>query len=463
MNYFLHPSPSIASNPQEDEHLFWGIWIRWSSLTQAEKVTCLLICFIPLWWLFGWKNFFFLTGVGLFAHDFWRYKKLQLTTPSVPVISGFSFFTYLVITQYFYGVYHGDPINPNSIIAPLNTWVGPSLMVWYIQSRSIRIRWQVIAWAFSVVVALMMILWAVIFFVWQQAFYDPPRSLYGLLTGKSLEYIPGAGNSNYLIPYFPTDEALIPGMVRYVYFFPGPEALGLTVSFTSLLALDIKNKLWSILLFSASIFILLTSGTRSVTLVLPLIFGLRSILVTGKSFGSWFACALIATLSFSTLSIPAITNTVFSRLTSTAEAASSARADSTEVRGEIYRLTIEGILNASNRQFFLGYATTGKGVLPGYEPAKVGTHSFILGALLYRAGIVGTLIFTLHWLSLFWTVYQERQTKPIGYLLVIVIFTCTFAVMEAELPVMPIVVLAVAVHKPLQTVEDRHSWHGITF
>ncbi len=446
----LVPSVLLNPNQDEDESLFSGIWLKWSSLTKAEKVVCLVISLIPLWWLLGWKHLFFFLGIGLFAYDFWRDKELRLTRPSIPVIFGLSFFLYSLLIRYLYGLYTGDSMSPNSILSVLNTWAGPSLMIWYIQSRNIRIRWQVIAWSFSVVVGLMIFFWGVIFFLWQQGSYVPPRSLYGLLTGKSVTYVPGAGNSNYLIPYFFTDESFIPGMVRYVYFFPGPESLGLTVGFISLLSLDLKNKLWSVALFSASIFILLTSGTRSVTLALPIVFILRYILVAGKSFGLWTVCALLAVLSFSTFSIPPVTNAVFDGLNKTAEVTANARADSTAIRGKIYRLTIERISSASNLQFFLGHVVRKEGVLPGYEPAKVGSHSFILGSLLYRLGVVGTLIFAIFWSSLLWTVYQKRKTKPLAYLLVFVVFTLTFIVMELELPVMPITVLAVAVYKPLQ-------------
>lgn len=449
-------------SPNTGEMLFSGIWIRWSKLTQSEKVVCLLICFIPLWWLYGWKHVFILLGLSLFAYDAWRDGKLNLAVPSICVISGLTFGFYTLLSRYFYEAFTGGSLSPNSILSALNSWIGPSLILWYVQSRRIRVRWKVIAWAFSTVVIWMLVLWGSIFFVWQQGSYDPPRSLYGFLTGKPLIYVPGAGNSNYLIAYFHNDEALIPGMVRYVYFFPGPESLALTVSFISLLALDLKNKLWSTLLFVGAIFILLTSGTRSVTLTLPIIYSLRFVLITWKRFGAWLVCSLIATLTFSIFLLPPVTDLVFNQVLGTAQAAGEVRADSTEVRGEIYRLTIEEIMESSNANFFFGHIKVGRGVLPGYEPAKVGTHSLILGTMIYRAGIVGALIFGIHWLSLVWTAWKDYAHKPLAFTLIFIIFSMTFITMEIELPVMPIAILSVIAYDPnIRVVQS--GWHGFEF
>jgi hypothetical protein len=455
-------NPKAPQCSRDEETLFSGIWIRWSQLTRSEQVVCLLICLIPLWWLWGWKHFFILLAFGLFGYDYWRDRELWLPVPSVCVISGLTFSVYTLLSRYFYEAFTGGSLSPNAILSALNSWAGPALILWYIQSRHIRVRWTVIAWSFSTIIIWMLLFWAMIFFVWKQGTYDPPRSVYGFLTSKPLIYIPGAGNSNYLIPYFHNDEALIPGMVRYVYFFPGPESLGLTLGFISLIALDLKNKVWSVALFTAAIFILLTSGTRSVTLVLPLVYSLRFVLTTWKIFGAWLVCALIATLTFSILLLPPVTDLVFGQLNDTAEAAGEARADSTEVRGEIYRLTIEGIMEASNTEFFFGYVNAGPGVLPGYEPARVGTHSLILGTMLYRAGIVGTLIFAIHWISFIWLAWKDYRTKPLAFILIFVIFSLTFMVMEIELPVMPIALLSVIAYKQEKEV-DKIGFHGLQF
>ncbi|MGF1522025.1 MAG: hypothetical protein ACFBSF_06870 [Leptolyngbyaceae cyanobacterium] len=431
----------------KSEPLFSGLRLRWQALTQSERVVTLLITLIPLWWLLGWKHVFILIAMSVLAYDVRQYGKVRLRRPSLSVIALLVFCLYTLLSQYFHSAYQNGSLSPNAILSPLNTYAGPAVILWYLQSHKIRIRWQVVAWSFAVVALLMVLFWGVIYFGWHQAHYAPPRSLYGVLTGKSKTYVPGAGNSNYLIPYFSTDESFIPGFVRYVYFFPGPESLALIAGFISLLALDIKSKKWSILLFLTAIFILLTSGTRSVALILPLALIVRGLFTTRQAFGLWFLCALLATLSFTTLSVPSITNQLLETFTSTVEVAGEARADSTAVRGDIYQGTLDGILQSSNRQFLFGYVTTGETVLPGYDPARIGSHSFWLGTLLYRSGVVGTLIFIIFWISLIGYVYQHASDKPIVCRLMFIMLTFCLVVMEIEMPVMAMALLCVAIYK----------------
>ncbi|MGF1482645.1 MAG: hypothetical protein ACFB4I_24750, partial [Cyanophyceae cyanobacterium] len=104
----------------------------------------------------------------------------------------------------------------------------------------------------------------------------------------------------------------------------------------------------------------------------------------------------------------------------------------------------DGIAQSSNRQFLLGYVTTGKTVLTGYDPARIGSHSFWLGTLLYRSGVIGTLIFLTFWLSLIWYIYRDSCRKPPVCLLTFVLLSLALTVMEIEMPVMPIALLCVA-------------------
>lgn len=444
MLYTDYPSSPVEST-SAPEALFSNFLLRWQILTQTEKVITLLIILTPLWWLMGWKHFFILLAMALLAYDFRQRGKMQLKPPSSSVIALLLFFTYTLLSQYFYHAYQNNSLSPNAILSALNTYAGPAIILWYLQSHNIRMRWQVVAWSFSVVMLLMLLFWVIIYGGWQQSHYDPPRSLYGLLTGKSKIYVPGAGNSNYLIPYFATDESFVPGFVRYVYFFSGPEALALISGFTGLLALDLKHRAWSILLFVAATFILLTSGTRSVVMLLPLMLMVRGLLITRKSFGAWFFCALLATLSFTILSVPSITHGVSDTLANTIEIAGEARADSTEVRGDIYRGTLEGIAHSSNRQFLFGYVTTGETVLPGYDPARIGSHSFWLGTLLYRSGVVGALLFIVFWVSLICQLRLAHQ--PITCRLILILLTFSLLVMEIEMPVMAILLLCAVMHQ----------------
>ncbi len=437
--------PVYQQQSKEDSNLFSGIFIRWANLTLAEKVVCACITLIPLWWICGWRLYFVFLLAGIVIYEWREKKEIRLQPPSASVIGIVGYGLYVLIVRYFYGEAEGIRLNANSILAPLNNIVGFGLLLWYVQDRKIRIRQQVVFWSFSIVITMMLVTWGVIYFGLNQADYLPIHSLYGLVTGKAGEYEPGDGNSNFLMPYFPTDESIGP-LVRYVYFFPGPEALALVMAFVSLLSLDIKNRFWSLLLLFSSLALLLTSGTRSVWVSLPIVLGLRYLCTTGKVFGPAFACGLLAIISLSSLSLPIISNVVIDRVTNTAEATANARADSTEVRGEIYRLTIKEVENASNLKLMFGHVVNGEGVLPGYKPAKVGTHSFILGTLLYRGGLFATAFFLTFWISLLWWLYKTRYDRP-SCLFVFVLFSLTFTTMELEMPVLPITLLCVMLRK----------------
>ncbi len=447
---------------KDSEHLFAGILLRWSALTQSEKVVGAGIFLIPLWWLLGWKYLLILLPISLGICEVRKHGELRLRRPSLPVVAAIAFGCYIILSRYFYGQYTNQPINPNSVLSQTNTWIGFGLILWYVQSKNIRVRLRVVAWSFSIVVVLMLGLWIVIYFGLRQADYIPPRSLFGILTGKGEEFVPGMGNSNFLMPYFPTDESL-PGLVRYVYFFPGPEALALVTSFVCLLALELKNRLWSLLLFVGSFFLLLTSGTRACWVSLPLVICIRYFLIVGKTFGPAFICGLIAIVSFVSLSLPPVTNLVLTKVSNTAEATGNARADSTQVRSEIYRRTWKAIQEDSNALFVFGHVETGEGVLPGYAPAVVGSHSFIQGTLLYRSGVLGTGIFLTYWVSLIFWLYKTRAGRPLACLVVFIIFSITFISMELEMPVMPITLVCAVVRKLPGQLPTRVQYREVSY
>ncbi|MCJ8281258.1 MAG: hypothetical protein MJK14_15610 [Rivularia sp. ALOHA_DT_140] len=443
---------SASEKTSKNNHLFSGIWIRWNNLTLSEKVVCANITLIPLWWMWGWRFYFIFLIAGIFIYECCNNKDTRVSRPSTAAIAIIGYGLYLLIVRYFYGEIEGIPLNFNSVIAPLNNIVFFGLSLWYVQNRKIRIRVSVVFWSFSIVIATMILMWGIIYFGLNQADYIPPRSIYGLLTGKTATYEPGDGNSNFLLPYFYRDES-IGGLVRYLYFFPGPEALALVMGFVCLLSLDIKNRYWSIFLLLGSTFLLLTSGTRSVWVSLPIVLGLRYLFTAGKIFGPGFICGLLAIISLSTLSVPVISNTVVDSLMDTADKTANARADSTVVRSEIYRLTIKDLENASNSKFIFGHVVNGKGILPGYKPAQVGTHSFILGTLLYRGGLLGTMFFITFWVSLLWWLFKTRYDRP-SCLFVFVLFSLTFITMELEMPVLPITLLCTI----LRTDTDKDSY-----
>jgi hypothetical protein len=432
-------STSVSRKNRNSDSLFRGIWLRWELLTQAEKVVCLGILLIPLWWLWGWRHLFLALAIGILIYDWQNFKKISLQHPSLSAVSAFCFGLYSIFSIYFYSASQNLSVNPNAVFAPLNSWLCFAFILWYIQDRKISIRLKVVTWSFSIIITLMILTWGVIFFVFHQSYYVPFKSIYGLITNKAYEFEPGLGNSNYLMPYFPTDESL-PGLVRYVYFFPGPEALALVMAFVCLLALDIKSFICKLLLFLGAFFLLLTSGTRAVWVALPIILLLRYLLVARKLFGTAFIFVIGAVICFFSLTFTPTSELIIDKFSQTTTATANARADSTKARNKIYDLTIEEIENASYANLFFGHVVTGKGILPGYKPAVIGSHSFILGTLLYRSGIIGTGIFLTYWISLFWRLYQTKKSRP-SCIIVMFLFTFTFVTMELESPVMPIVLL----------------------
>lgn len=427
----------------DDQKLTSGIWLKWNSLTQTERCVCFIIVLIPIWWLLGWSYLFLLMTICIFAYDVMRKGGLHLQSPSLLVVLALIFSLYKTV----FSIHHNPQgFTPRDILSQINSWGCVGLLIWYIQSNNIRVRLQAVAWALSVLVVQMLVFWLVVHFIFRDPYYNPPLSLFGLVTSKSERFIPGAGNGNYLMPYIPGDRA-IAGLSRYVFFFPGPEAFALTIGFIGLLALDIKNRTWSLSLFLVSVFLLLISGTRSAWIAFPLVVGIRYLFTLGKTFGPAFLCSLFAVASFTTLSLPAATILISDTLTGTANATNNLRGDSTKVRQKIYQRTFDAIINEPEN-LILGHGVPGETVLPGYAPAMVGSHSFILGTLLYRSGLLGTGIFVTYWILLILWFYNTRTSRPVCCLLTLVFFSITFATMELELPVMPVTLLCAVLREP---------------
>jgi hypothetical protein len=308
------------------------------------------------------------------------------------------------------------------------------------------VRLEVVAWAFSLLVVQMLVLWIIGQLILGGRDYIYPRTIFSLVAGNAEgNYEHGAGLANYLIPYL-SYHTSIAGLKRWSFFFIIPEILALVVAYINLVSLDIKNRLWSVLLFLGSFFLVLVSGTRSVWLLLPTIIGLRYTFIYGKIRGYALPLALIAIISFTTLSFPHITDSLLQVYNSQAETVGEVRADSTEVRSEIYQKTLEAIPD----KLILGHWVSGPTVLPGFELGRVGTHSFILGTLLYHVGIVGTLMFLTFWISFAVWLYQTRQGRPLSGFLLLILYTLLSTVMEfGELIACMLILLAAIVGSPI--------------
>jgi hypothetical protein len=316
-------------------------------------------------------------------------------------------------------------------ITNLGTSLGFCFILWHAENRGYKIRPTVVAWAISVLVIYMLVFWFGAQIVFGGNTFQPPRALIANILDKGEQYVPGSGTANYLIPYWPEDKLPF-GLARFSFFFPVPEDLALICGFVCLIALEIKKPAWRWSLFSSGVFLLFVSGTRSNWIVLPTILVLRFFIVAGKIWGPALIFSLIAMVSFISLSMPAITDQLVSTFVGTTEATGNFRRDSTDVRNKIYQRTWDAIVTEPDN-LLLGRGVPGPTVLPGYAPAKIGSHSFILGSLLYRQGIVGTTLFLCFWVALINYLYRTRMRRPILCLLVPIYMTLTFAVMEISL------------------------------
>jgi O-antigen ligase len=239
-----------------------------------------------------------------------------------------------------------------------------------------------------------------------------------------VEYVPGNGDANYLMPYFPW-EKVMGNLSRFSFFFQSPEPFALYAGLVGLLALDIKNRLWSVLLFIASVFLLFVSGTRSTWISFPIVLIVRYWFAAGSAFGPSFLCGLAATACFVTLSIYPVTDLIEHKFTNTTTAVSEFREDSTETRTKIYQETLKAI----PEKFLTGHVVEGPTVDPGFEPAKIGSHSFWLGSLMYQGGLVSLVLFLNYWVSFIMWLYNTRIGRPMMCLLGMLFFSLTFAVM----------------------------------
>ncbi len=427
-------SLSIATSPiVKDDALFSGIWIRWQNLTIPERLVCANIVLLPAWWVAGLYTYmltFIFIGVAIYEKN--HYDKLRLKSPSITVKALFAFGAYTLISV----VLNDRSTSITSLLRIALFWFVPALLLWYIQSNNIKVRFQAVAWACSVSVIQMLALWLVIHFGLSERSYAPPQSLFGLVTGKEEEYESGSGYGNYLMPYTPHDK-VFGNLSRFSFFFLYPELGALVISYIGFIALDIKNRRWSGLLFCGCLFLLFISGTRSVWITFPVVLALRYLFTIGKVWGSSILFGLLAVTSFITLSLPAVTDLITNTYTGTVKATTSFRANSSEVRQLIYQRTLERIPD----NFFLGHGVAGPTVLPGFAPARIGSHSFILGTLLYRSGLVGTGIFLVFWVSLISWFYNTRNDRPVSSYCLILLVTLCASSMDLAGALLPLILL----------------------
>lgn len=450
MTLKLGKPPISSGRKANDQSLFSGLWIRWSALNPAERFVCANIVLMPAWWLAGLLDYMpELLLLCVVLYEWRRYGGLRpLKRPSLIVIAWLAFNAYYFIDAFLI-FFDANPaiaaadiprnfITINYLVKSLLDFSLPCL-AWYIQSNNVRVRLEVIAWAVSVSVVQMLVTWLVVQF-FPGAFDHPPRSLYGMLTGKSKDYVDGLGTNNYLLLYDQTK--------RYRFFFGNNQPCAAFLGFTGLLVLDIKNRFWSLLLIVGCIFLLSLSATRSVWLAFPAALIIGFLLKSSKVKGAWLVFALLAIVSFSTLSIPPITNLVFNTATDTATAVGEVRGGSTAGRLNVYKQTLQEI---PNKPFF-GHKVEGEKVTTtvGNDPfgPEVGSHSFILGVLLYRGGLVGFGLFATFWGSLIFWFHNTRFNRPTNWFSEILLFSLQLNVTGLQLTMTMGILMLMMLRKP---------------
>ncbi|NEQ52042.1 MAG: O-antigen ligase family protein [Leptolyngbya sp. SIO3F4] len=447
MKTFSSKNLSLYSS-QATVSLLRGWQIRWQALTLSEKVVCANIVLIPLWWIAGlYRYWALLLCFGILCHDYLRYRKLQLRRPNFMVACLLLFCTYQCIGLFLFSL-STSLVNVTTLIRTSIFWFPPAFILWYAKSNNIKVRFEVIAWACSVLAFEMFVFWLAAQAIFKGNSYDPPRTIFSLLVGNaSGSYASGKGLENYLIPYAikEKDVSIIFGLPRWNFFFVTPETGAIVSAFLSLVALDISQRRWSISLLFISLFFVLMGGTRSIWLGLPLVIIMRCSITLGKNKKLFIPLAVLAFISFSFLAVPTITAPLAKVYSEAFDSVSSYRGTSTDVRGEIYLRTLEAIPN----RLFWGHWVRGESVLAGSELARVGSHSFILSSLLYRLGLVGTSLFLLFWLALVVELFRTLSVRPLFAPCVITLY-CLLSI-PMEFGVMPstmIVLLSTLVYQP---------------
>lgn len=437
---------------EETDNLFYGIWIRWRTMTVAERFVCVNIVLVPVWWVVGIYNYMpLLLVLGVAVYEWWQYRELRLKRPMLPVVALLVCGTYQLVRLVF-AYYVPGRINFSDVFI---LSFCPAFLLWYIQSNKIRIRMEVVAWACTVSVVQMIGFWLLLQFVLPETIFLSPRlpTLFALLTGEG---VGEADKNNYLLPYIP--RTVLEGVNRFSLFFIFPEFFAVVVGFIGLVALEIKNRFWSWLLFLACVFLLFLSATRIVWVCFPIVVGLRYLFSTfGKPRGRPIVFAMIAIASFTTLALPPATDLILDKFTHGVQSVNEVREDSTEVRLEIYRQTWEQIQD----NLLWGYMSKGEPV-NAVSDSRIGSHSVILGSLLYRTGLVGTGIFIVFWISLFIWFYETRAGRPLIGFCVLIFYTLVSPTLALvyDMPISwLLIVLCAAIRRPkLKSVREvRHA------
>lgn len=421
MDRFITPTfPELRTINQKAkaEKLFSGIWIRWQVLTVAERFVCANIVLIPIWWIAGLMYYMpLLLLVSIAVYECWSYGKLRLKAPSIAVIALLIFGFYQIVRL------RSLEADLPTLYQPVTWWITPALWLWYIQSTKVRLRFEVVAWAFTVSAVQHLGLWLICQFVLPESFFFPPhfQTLLGRVTQKS-------GGETFLVPFafnfYEISKLGVAGLNRFQFFTRHPLHASLIAGVMGLIALDIKNRFWWCFLFSASIIQMFVTGSRTLWMIFPIVVILHYLLLnrTNNKFNQ-ILYALLAIGSFALLSLPHLTHEFSGQFFQSVEAIDELRAGSSETRLLVYQLTWQGI----QENLLWGHIITGAAV----DGVFVGLESFILGQLLYINGLVGTLIFAVFWIALWLWLYKTRADRPMVCFSVLIFYTLASTTLES--------------------------------
>ncbi|NHC33907.1 O-antigen ligase family protein [Scytonema millei] len=449
MTQLYRPKSTVTTTASASDRqlFFWG-WMRWGALTAGERFVCAFIILIPVLWVMGiYKYMTSLLLVCIAVYEWWKHGEIRLKPPITAVVAVFIFCIYRIAQM----LINYDAPNKGSISGLLMTWFSYALLLWYIQSNNVRLRLEAIAWACTVSIVQMLGFWLLLQYVLPIGLFQPPSipNLFGLVTGK-------AAGENLLAPY----QGDISGYYRPSLFFVSAQLFALIVGCIGLIALEIKNRIWSLLVLLGSVFLIVISLSRGIWIAFPIAVWFRYLFSAySQPRNRLILFAVMAVASFTVLSIAPFTHFLVSSYTDITAHVSQFRASSTEWRAEIYRQTWEAFLE----QPIWGQIGKGQPVsMAGGEANVVGSHSVILGNLLYGNGIVGTGIFAVFWISLFAWLYKTRSGRPLTVFCVMIMFTLAAATLGAmwfsPFPALALL-LCIAIRQPkLKPAGEVRSW-----
>ncbi|MEM8715228.1 MAG: O-antigen ligase family protein [Cyanobacteria bacterium P01_A01_bin.3] len=372
-------------------------------LTREEWFACLSIVALPVWWIAGLLYYLpSLLLAAVLGRELWATQRIQWSRPHLAVLFLLGFGCYQV------GHLLAISADLSDLVRAIVTTFIPAGWIWYIQSRAVRLRLPVIAAALSLLMLEMLALVALLELPTAQQMFWPSSipTLYAIALGKTSEI----NASFYLVPYWPHGNG---SLFRYVLYFIYPELLGLISGAIACVALDIRpidrrTAVWKWSMFALALLFILLSGTRIVMAAMLPILGLRWLWSNWhrRSFRT-LAFTAAAIMAFGLLVLPSGHEFLASHVTGTLTSANEFRADSSSLREEIYRQTWRAFVDNP----IWGYAVKGESVDPYISFAVLGSHSFILGNLLYTNGLAGSSLFVSFWALILRWLYRTNAMQ----------------------------------------------------